>query len=769
MTVLNIPFLLSVISFFTWMIYLYFGIQVFRLNTSSKINITFFALCISLSFWALGYSFLYFSPNESSAWFWYKISCIGIYSFDILALQFFYLLTKKPLTLFRKLTYAIVCIPLIVRIFTFFNINMTIKGLVLTSHGWKEIYATESPFYLIHIGNIIFCVSYGLYLIYAWGRKSSFANQKQQSRFIFIFGLLSLLLGGLNNIVLPMFQVTSIPYLPHVAILLFVFGISYAIRNFGLMNLSVEIASEEIVSGSLDLLILMDLDHKIIKFNKTVQNVLGFTESELYSKNLDELIFEKSTFKLLVSNLHNSNSQSSLLEMNFVCKDNKLTPVKLSVSLIKDKNAFEVGYVCVAHDLRLAKQLQIEVENRMKDAKELSALNERLKEVDNLKSDFLSTVSHELRTPLTSVLGFAKIIKKKLNDIVFPSIQEPDVKVSRTIKQITENVSIIITEGERLTFLINDVLDIEKMEAGKLELKYDYHSIVEIIEKSLSLNNAILLQKPISIVKKIQDDIPLIYCDKDRIIQVMTNLVSNALKFAEKGSIVISVFQNVNYLCVSVEDEGIGISEENLSNIFEKFKQVGDTLTDKPKGSGLGLPICKKIVEYHQGNISATSTLGIGTKVMFSLPIIDSNSYPSLSKISSAKITNLNMEHYIKKDNFTILIVDDEEPIRKLLIQNLSDSGYSIYEAEDGLDGIMKAKQLKPDIIILDILMQKMNGFDAATVLKNDPATRTIPIIMLSIVENKSRGILSGGDYFLTKPVDMEELLNVLEKITSQT
>ncbi|MDD5285678.1 MAG: ATP-binding protein [Desulfuromonadaceae bacterium] len=253
------------------------------------------------------------------------------------------------------------------------------------------------------------------------------------------------------------------------------------------------------------------------------------------------------------------------------------------------------------------------------------------KEIERMKDDFISTVSHELRTPLTSVLGFTKVIRKKLEEVVFPQLPPGDAKTERTVQQINDNIGIIVSEGERLTTLINDVLDLSKMEAGKIEWKHELSPIAEILEQAIAATTSLYENKGITINKNFAMELPCISCDRDRIVQVVINLLSNALKFTDTGSVTVTARRMSdrdypaenwqNFITVSIDDTGIGIAEKDLNNVFEKFKQVGDTLTDRPKGSGLGLPICQQIVEHHGGKIWVESRIGKGSTFSFILPL----------------------------------------------------------------------------------------------------------------------------------------------------
>lgn len=240
---------------------------------------------------------------------------------------------------------------------------------------------------------------------------------------------------------------------------------------------------------------------------------------------------------------------------------------------------------------------------------------------DAAKSSFLSTVSHELRTPLTSVLGFAKIIRRRLQERIFPLVPDGDPKIQNTRRQVIENLDVIVSEGERLTVLINDVLDLAKIEAGKFTWNMESLEVPQIIERALAATSSLFEAKNLNLVRNIEPSIPAAYGDRDRLIQVVINLISNAVKFTPAGSITCAARCASGQIVVSVADSGIGIKPEDQPKVFEKFKQVGDTLTDKPKGTGLGLPICKEIVEHHGGRIWVESEIGHGSTFSFTLPV----------------------------------------------------------------------------------------------------------------------------------------------------
>ncbi|MBD0364082.1 MAG: response regulator, partial [Coleofasciculus sp. C3-bin4] len=358
-------------------------------------------------------------------------------------------------------------------------------------------------------------------------------------------------------------------------------------------------------------------------------------------------------------------------------------------------------------------------------------------------------------------------------DTIFPKIQTEDAKIQRTIRQVAQNIDIMVSEGERLTKLINDVLDIAKMEAGRVDWNMQYFSVHELIERASSATFALIEQKGLELIIDVKEDLPKILGDRDRLLQVVINLISNALKFTEDGAVTCKASCTDHEITISVIDTGIGIPEVDQPKIFEKFKQVGNTLTDKPKGTGLGLSICQQIVKHHGGKIWVESELGEGSTFSFTLPI----SVSAVDGVTTSPINTplrqlpemiANTESSPANPNKTILVVDDEAPIRELLRQQLSAQGYKLREAKDGRDAIAEVKKQLPDLVILDVKMPQMSGFDVAAVLKHNPQTMSIPIIMLSVEEEQERGYRLGVDRYLTKPINTQELLNTVRYLLSQ-
>lgn len=506
-------------------------------------------------------------------------------------------------------------------------------------------------------------------------------------------------------------------------------------------------------------ILTVDLEMNIVGWNPAAEKLFGYSREEAIGRNIDDLIAAGSTHEeaVLFSGQVVEEGRVHAITQR-TRKDGTLVDVEMGVvPVVLDGKRH--GFIGIYHDIS-------ELQRARRDAE---AANEA-------KSAFLASVSHELRTPLTSILGFAKIIQKRLEDRILPAVQSPDPKTQRAMQQAQENVHIIVTEGERLTALINDVLDLAKIEAGKVEWQMETLTVTDVIERATAATTALFNQKKLKLVKEIPDDLPPITGDMNRLIQVMINLISNAVKFTDEGSVTCRARRAGGEIIISVSDTGVGIAPADLPKIFEKFRQVGDTLTDKPKGTGLGLAICKEIVEHHHGRIWAESQPGQGSVFSFAIPVAGAAVEPSSNGMG--RVHTLPMDTLVAQlrphlaapqaGPKSILIVDDDTSVRKLLRQELEAEGYVIHEAADGRQALWQAQQNRPDLIILDVMMPELNGFDVAAVLKNNPQTMRIPIMILSIVENQDRGYRLGVDRYLTKPIDTDLLLRETENLLAQ-
>jgi len=245
-----------------------------------------------------------------------------------------------------------------------------------------------------------------------------------------------------------------------------------------------------------------------------------------------------------------------------------------------------------------------------------------LRKLDEMKTDFFTTISHELRTPMTSVLGFAKIIKKRVEERIIPRIDSSDEYVHKSIKHIRQDLAIILSEGERLTVMINNVLDLAKLEEGAVVWRLEPFAAADIIERAVTAIRPLLREKGLALLMDVENGFPNIIGDKDRLTQVMINLLANAVKFTKEGSVTCRLRRSNHELVISVIDTGSGVAEDDYEKLFDKFQQKADVDVDNHnKGTGLGLSICKYIIEHHKGRIWVESEVGRGSTFSFTLPL----------------------------------------------------------------------------------------------------------------------------------------------------
>jgi len=351
-----------------------------------------------------------------------------------------------------------------------------------------------------------------------------------------------------------------------------------------------------IIDNMADGLIVVDKDGVINHINPAASEMFGKAEFEMIGKKIE--ILGKELDKLVKKSLNTEEVVST--EINLI---NQRIGKAVAKSIKKEYFSEESEAKGILGSVILIRDITQE------------------KEVDRLKTEFITVVSHELRTPLTSILGFVEMINKKFVETVLPHLDMNDLKLSKAVNKINKNFKIILSEGERITSLINDVLDISKLESGKAIWNFRDISVQEVITDAYKALSSLFEQKGIPCYLEIQQELPAVYGDRERLIQVIINLLSNALKFTEKGYVKCRAELIGDEILVSVEDTGIGIPEEEKEKIFEKFKQVGDLIRGKPKGTGLGLPISKQIIEAHGGKIWVESKLGRGSTFYFTIPL----------------------------------------------------------------------------------------------------------------------------------------------------
>ncbi len=388
---------------------------------------------------------------------------------------------------------------------------------------------------------------------------------------------------------------------------------------------------------------------------------------------------------------------------------------------------------------------------------------ERLAEVDRLKSQFLANMSHELRTPLNSIIGFSRVILKGI-DGPLTDLQRQDLEA-------------IYTSGQHLLGLINDILDISKIEAGKMELAFEPVTLEEIVTGVLSTAVALVKDKPIELQQSLPDDLPEIIGDQRRIRQILLNLIGNAAKFTEEGFIRVSAEADDTYVTFAVADSGIGIPEEKREKIFEAFTQVDASATRKYQGTGLGLTVTQSLVQLHGGRIWVESEIDVGSTFYFTLPIEgpeaveDEEGEEELTETPAVEIIPPDLSEFLKErgepeaDGQLVLCVDDDEGVLTLFRRYLKKRGYQVIGLTEPSRVLEEARRLKPFAITLDVMMPEIDGWQVIQDLKSDPETRHIPVVMCTIVSDKGRGMSLGASDYLVKPILEQDLLDALNRL----
>ncbi len=386
----------------------------------------------------------------------------------------------------------------------------------------------------------------------------------------------------------------------------------------------------------------------------------------------------------------------------------------------------------------------IELEN---EKKRTDDANETLKR-------FLATFSHELRAPLNAIVGFSEILTSDLHSL-------PPTKVHDFMKNINES-------GKHLQGLINDILDLSKIEAGKMELHVEAYPISYFTESVTRVMQSLVQQKNISLVFDISPEIDQLVVDQTRFKQILVNLVSNAVKYSNpQGLVTVTMHRFINEIEISVKDEGIGIKPEDLPKLFHAFQQ-GKNAHGAKEGTGLGLVITKRLVELHGGQISVQSDWGKGTTFKFRIPMVVAGEVVDsadqlLRVVSDQPVATADGEKPL------VLIIEDNVQASQLIQMYLQEAGYRTDVARDGSEGIEKAKRLKPHIITLDMIMPIKDGWQVLKELKRHPICKDIPIIIISITDEKKLGFSMGAIDYFVKPVNREELIKAIQKVPVKT
>ncbi len=484
---------------------------------------------------------------------------------------------------------------------------------------------------------------------------------------------------------------------------------------------------EDLVLNNPVAIVTLDNEHNIVSCNPAFDQLYGYTQQEVTGRNLDELISTATSHSEAVAITQHVLRDGAVRSIGQRRrKDGTLVDVEvLGVPVLVEGKL--VGLMGLYHDIT-----------------ELSRARLAAEEANSAKSQFLANMSHELRTPLNAIIGYSEMLAEEVADIGHDELA-PDLGKIRSA-------------GRHLLALINDILDLSKIEAGKTDLYFEDFDIAVMLE-DVSTTIRPLVEKNANtlVVRSVGQGI--MRADLTKVRQMLLNLLSNACKFTERGTITLEVERiaatptGPDELYFRVIDSGIGMTPEQMGRLFEAFSQAETSTSKKYGGTGLGLAITRRFAQMMGGDVTVTSVPGAGSTFTVRLPAqppeIDSR--PSSDAPGSGR-------------SGTVLVIDDNAQARELVRRFLTDEGFRVLEAADGVAGLAMAQRERPDAITLDVLMPGMDGWAVLAALKADPALADVPVIMLTMLDDRSLGFALGATEYLTKPLDRDRLRALLAR-----
>jgi PAS domain S-box-containing protein len=473
-------------------------------------------------------------------------------------------------------------------------------------------------------------------------------------------------------------------------------------------------------------IVQLDTDYMVAGCNPAFTELFGFTEDDARGRNLDELITDPATRD----------------EATQYSRDAVDRPVKgIGRRRRKDGTFVDVEILGVPV---IADQSRVALMGMYHDISELLEARREAEGANRAKSQFLANMSHELRTPLNAIIGYSEMLQEEAAD--------------RDQPEMVADLQKIHVAGRHLLTLINDVLDLSKIEAGKMEFTPETFDVREAVEAVVTTVRPLVEKNHNRLDVSIDADAGSMHADLTRVRQVLLNLLSNAGKFTENGVIALEVRRDGagdnQRVVLRISDTGIGITPEELSRLFQAFTQADATTARRYGGTGLGLAISRQICQRMGGDITVESSPGNGSTFTVSLPASTARAVqPEQGGESTAAVGAP-----------TVLVIDDDATARALLRRHLTRAGYRVDEAADGRTGLARARAFRPDVITLDVVMPGMDGWAVLTALKSEPALRDIPVVMATILDEERMGFALGASEYLTKPIDRARLVATLDR-----
>lgn len=413
---------------------------------------------------------------------------------------------------------------------------------------------------------------------------------------------------------------------------------------------------------------------------------------------------------------------------------------------VSERKTHDNGIVSVFTDISDLKSREMQLAETVEHLKEA---RDQAMQATQAKSQFLANMSHELRTPLNAIIGYSEMLEEDARD--------------RGDEEGVADLKKIHSAGRHLLSLINEILDLAKIEVGKMELYLEDVDLSELLDEVTSTILPLVESRGNTLQRDIEEDLGIVRTDQTKLRQMLLNLLSNAAKFTENGQVKLTARHDMRegeaWLVFAVEDTGIGMNSEQLSRVFDEFAQADASTTRKYGGTGLGLSISQRFCRMLGGTIEVSSEQGKGSVFAIHMPAASREQQEADNVIQAPSA-----DYASEPGQCKVLVIDDDPVVRELITRSLGKEGFQVVNASAGSEGLSLAKQIKPDVISLDVLMPGMDGWTVLMKLKEDAETADTPVVMVSIVDEKKIGYTLGASDYLTKPVDRSRLLHVMEK-----
>jgi PAS domain S-box-containing protein len=569
-------------------------------NPKARLNILCASLIFTFALWSFGYFLASLERFSQSAGLWFNIGAIGWISFGVPALYFYLTMTAK--TRFLKNRVLPVFLIAVIGFFIYQQFSGNLTVITDRQTGWLTADWTNSVysylFFVFYMALALVCI----YLGYTYGHNAKNARDKLASETLSITAIIGLVLVSITNVILPLMQIYSLPQVGDVFTTIWELGMVISVRRYGLMSLNPTTAADQIIKTMNDCLILVDTHGRISQINEAARSMLNINDGVLNNREFSDIVVEKNMVQGLLADIHPQNKNANH-ELTFITPDGRSIPVLVSVSAVKDQINAVIGYVVVATDITERKK----IEQQLVDLYEKERVhNLELQSEAKARALFIDILAHELRIPLTPVLSSSSMLHEVMED-------KPD--------GIEKKLSASIYKGAQvLTARLEELLDMARYSRGNFKLNLEIIEIEPFVEEAISGLKPSLEEKQQPLTVDIQPALKPAEIDRSKLEQVLANLISNASKYSPIGKpIILSVKNRENGVLFEVRDSGIGISEEDQKNLFQPYHRV-EQEQKKCRGLGLGLLICKQIVEAHSGKIWVSSRPGEGSTFSFYVP-----------------------------------------------------------------------------------------------------------------------------------------------------